>query len=155
VLLALTRQKLPVIDQTKNAPAENLYKGAYTLTGSAAPEVLLLATGSEVSLALKALAQLAVDGIPARVVSMPSWELFEKQPKEYRDSVLPPSVKARVAVEAGVKLGWERYIGDAGEFIGMSTFGASAPADVLFKEFGITTDRVCEAAKRSWLAVKG
>jgi transketolase len=155
VLLALTRQKLPVIDQTKNAPAENLYKGGYTLTGGASPDVILLATGSEVSLAVKALAQLAVDGIPARVVSMPSWELFELQPKEYRDSVLPPSVKARVAVEAGVKLGWERYIGDAGEFIGMSTFGASAPADILFKEFGITAERVCEAAKKSLRTVKG
>ncbi len=147
-LIALTRQKLPVLDQSKYASAENVSKGAYVLIGADKPQVLLLATGSEVSLALKAYEQLTADGIKARVVSMPSWELFERQPKEYKESVLPASLKARVAVEAGVKQGWERYIGDGGEFIGMTSFGASAPGDVLFKEFGITSENVVAAAKK-------
>ncbi|MFN0157620.1 MAG: transketolase [Bacteroidota bacterium] len=147
-LLALTRQKLPVLDQTKYAPASNLAKGAYVLATSDKPRVLLMGTGSEVSLALSAYDQLTAAGIPARVVSMPSWELFEKQPKEYRESVLPPTVKARVAVEAGVKMGWERYIGDNGEFIGMSSFGASAPYEAVYKGFGITVENVVAAARR-------
>lgn len=147
-LIALTRQKLPVLDQKKYASAENLSKGAYTLIGSAGPELLLLATGSEVSLALKAYEQLTAEGIAARVVSMPSWELFERQPLEYRNNVIPPPVTARVGIEAGVKLGWERYLGDRGEFIGMATFGASAPVDVVFREFGFTVERIVEAARR-------
>lgn len=147
-VIALTRQKLPVLDQTKYASAANVSKGAYVLIGAAAPQVLLLATGSEVSLALKAYDQLMSQGIASRVVSMPSWELFDRQSKEYKESVLPSRVRGRVAVEAGVKLGWERYIGDSGEFIGMSTFGASAPADVAFKNFGITAEAVVAAARR-------
>jgi transketolase len=147
-LLALTRQKLPVLDQSKYASAENLSKGAYVLIGASDPHLLLLASGSEVSLALKAYDQLSQNGIRARVVSMPSWELFEKQTREYRESVLPPSVKARVAVEAGVRLGWERYTGERGEFIGMSSFGASAPVDAVFKGFGITVENVVAAARR-------
>ncbi len=149
VLLGLTRQKLPILDQSKFASAENLVKGAYVLTGDENPQLLLIGTGSELQLALGARDVLARDGIRSRVISMPSWELFEKQPQEYRDSVLPPSVRARVAVEAGVKQGWERYIGDKGEFVGMHSFGMSAPVQVVFKNFGFTVDHVVEAARRS------
>lgn len=147
-LIALTRQKLPVLDQTKYASAANLAKGAYVLTGDEQPTMLLLATGSEVSLALKAYDKLKSEGIRARVVSMPSWELFEAQSDEYKESVLPSGISARVAVEAGVKLGWERYIGTRGEFVGMTSFGASAPADVAYKNFGITAEAVVAAAKK-------
>jgi transketolase len=146
-MIVLTRQKLPVIDQTKYAPAENLVKGAYILVGDQKPQVLLLATGSEVSLALKAYERLVSEGIRAQVVSMPSWHLFEMQSKEYRESVLPTAVRARIGIEAGVLSGWERYIGDAGEFIGMSSFGASAPADAAFKGFGITVENIITSAK--------
>ena len=148
VVLALTRQKLPVLDRGRYAPAESLTRGAYVLTGADQPGVLLLATGSEVALALQAHERLAAEGILSRVVNMPSWELFERQPKEYRDAVLPPNVRARVAVEAGMQLGWERYIGMDGVFIGMSTFGASAPVETLFQGFGITADAIVQAAKR-------
>lgn len=148
VVLATTRQKLPVLDQTKFASAANLSRGAYILIGEKNPRVVLLATGSEVSLAVKAYEQLSSEGIRARVVSMPSWELFEAQSAEYKESVLPPSVTARVAVEAGMKLGWERYIGQQGEFVGMTTFGMSAPVDAVFKGFGITAEAVVAAAKK-------
>ncbi len=147
-MITLTRQKLPVLDQEKYASAANVSKGAYVLISDDKPQLLLLATGSEVSLALKAFEQLKSEGIRSRVVSMPSWELFEMQSNEYKESVLPAAVTARVAVEAGVKLGWERYIGTKGEFIGMHSFGASAPADDAFKGFGITTDAVVAAAKK-------
>jgi transketolase len=147
-VITLTRQKLPVLDQTKYTSAENVVRGAYVLCSAEKPSVILLATGSEVSLAIKAYDQLAAEGVKARVVSMPSWELFEQQSKEYRESVIPPAVKARVAVEAGVRLGWERYLGEKGEFIGMSTFGASAPVDVVFKGFGITVENVLNAARK-------
>jgi transketolase len=149
VLLALTRQKLPVLDQATFARAENLAKGGYVLVPDANPRILLIGTGSEVQLALGAREELSKEGIRSCVVSMPSWELFEQQPQEYRDSVLPPEVKARVAVEAGVKLGWEKYLGEKGGFVGMSSFGMSAPVGVVFKNFGITVDHVVEAAKRS------
>lgn len=148
VVLALTRQKLPVLDQTKYASAANVARGAYVLIGDERPQVILIGTGSEVHVALKAYDHLTVEGIRARVISMPSWELFEQQSADYKEKVLPSSVKARVAVEAGVKLGWERYIGERGEFIGMSSFGASAPVDVVFKGFGITAEAVVAAAKR-------
>ena len=147
-VIALTRQKLPIIDQSKYASAENVSKGAYVLISAEKPGVLLLATGSEVQLALKAFDALAAESVAARVISMPSWELFEQQPRDYREHVLPPSITARVAVEAGVRQGWERYIGDRGEFVGMSTFGASAPGDVAFKNFGITSDNVLAACRR-------
>ena len=149
VLLALTRQKLPVLDQATYARAENLAKGGYVLVPDANPRILLIGTGSEVQLALGAREELSKEGIRSCVVSMPSWELFEQQPQEYRDSVLPPEVKARVAVEAGVKLGWEKYLGEKGGFVGMSSFGMSAPVGVVFRNFGITVDHVVEAAKRS------
>ncbi|HZY10048.1 MAG TPA: transketolase C-terminal domain-containing protein, partial [Bacteroidota bacterium] len=147
-IIALTRQKLPVFDQSRFASASNLVKGAYVLISSDNPEVLLLATGSEVHLAVGAYEKLNADGIRSRVVCMPSWELFEVQSEKYKESVLPRSITKRVAIEAGVKLGWERYIGSQGEFIGMSGFGASAPANVLFEKFGLTVERVVEKAKK-------
>ena len=112
-------------------------------------DVLLLASGSEVSLALRAAESLAKDGIKAQVVSMPCWELFERQDQKYKDSVLPPDVKARVGVEAGVEQGWYKWLGDSGVFVGMSTFGASAPGKVCFEKFGITAKNVIKAAKES------
>jgi transketolase len=148
VALLLTRQGLPVLDQNKYASAANLNKGAYVLAGVDKPSVLLLATGSEVQLALKAQEQLSAEAVAAQVVSMPSWELFRKQDKAYRDSVIPPGVKARVAIEAGVAQGWNEWLGDNGIFIGMSSFGASAPGKVCFENFGITVDNVIQAAKK-------
>jgi transketolase len=144
--MALTRQGLPILDAAKTTGTA---KGAYVLIAADNPAVLLIATGSEVSLAMKAHAKLAEQGIKAQVVSMPSWALFRKQDKAYRDSVLPPSVKARVGVEAGVKLGWDEWLGDKGEFVGMHSFGASAPYAVCFEKFGITVDAVVAAAKKS------
>ena len=138
-----------MLDQATFARAENLAKGGYVLVPDANPRILLIGTGSEVQLALEAREELSKEGIRSSVVSMPSWELFEQQPQEYRDSVLPPEVKARVAVEAGVKLGWEKYLGEKGGFVGMSSFGMSAPVGVVFRNFGITVDHVVEAAKRS------
>jgi transketolase len=149
VAIALTRQKVPVIDRDRYASADNLERGAYILASGADPQVLLIGTGSEVSLAMQAYDRLAAEKISARVVSMPSWELFERQSPEYRDVVLPPEITARVAVEAGVRMGWERYIGPRGEFIGMSSFGASAPLEAVFTGFGITVDAVVQAAKRA------
>ncbi|HPD46066.1 MAG TPA: transketolase [Anaerohalosphaeraceae bacterium] len=148
IVLALTRQGLPILDQSKYPSASNLAKGAYVLVKAEKPDVLLIATGSEVQLALAAAEKLAGEGKKAQVVSMPSWELFEEQDPAYKDSVLPPSVTARVAVEAGVALGWHKYLGNRGKFIGMSTFGKSAPYKVCFENFGITTDAVFLAAKQ-------
>jgi len=148
VALLLTRQKLPTIDRTKYPSADNIIKGAYILVeNSATPELILIGTGSEVQLALGAYEQLVTEGVKARVVSMPSWELFERQSKEYRDSVLPPNVKKRIAVEALITMGWEKYVGDAGRIIGMTSFGASAPVDVIFKHFGFTVENVVKTAK--------
>jgi len=149
VALLLTRQGLPVLDQNKYGSAANLSKGAYVLIGVDKPDVLLLATGSEIGVALCAAEGLKAEGISAQVVSMPCWELFEKQSQEYKDSVLPLSIKARVGIEAGVEQGWGKYLGDNGIFIGMSSFGASAPGKVCFEKFGITIEKVVEAAKKS------
>ena len=149
VALLLTRQGLTVLDQNKYNSASNLSRGAYVLSGADNPDVLLLGTGSEVSVALEASEKLAEEGIRAAVVSMPCWELFEKQSKEYRDSVLLPQVKARVGIEAGVEQGWSKWLGDRGIFIGVSSFGSSAPGKVCFERFGITVDKVVDAAKRS------
>lgn len=148
VALCLTRQGLPVLDQSKYAPATNLEKGAYVLAGPKKPDVLLLATGSEVSVALCAAEGLASKEIKASVVSMPSWELFEQQSRQYKDSVIPPRVKARVGVEAGVELGWHKWLGDSGVFIGLSSFGASAPGKTCFEKFGISVNEVIKAAKK-------
>jgi transketolase len=148
VALLLTRQKLPTVDRTKYPSADNLVKGAYVLVeNSSSPDLILIGTGSEVQLALGAYEQLVKDGVKARVVSMPSWELFERQSKEYRDSVFPPDVKKRIAVEAAVSMGWEKYIGDSGRFVGMHSFGASAPVDAIFKHFGFTVENVLKTAK--------
>jgi transketolase len=117
------------------------------------PDVVLLATGSEVQLCLGAADQLAAEGVAARVVSMPSWERFAAQDASYRDEVLPPTVRARVAVEAAAPFGWERWVGDAGRIIGMERFGASAPAEVLFERFGFTPDRVADVAREVLAAV--
>ena len=149
VALLLTRQGLPTLDQNKYGSAKNLNKGAYVLIKADNPDVLLLATGSEVSIAVNAREKLAAEGINASVISMPCWELFEKQDQDYKDSVIPPNVKARVGIEAGVEQGWSKWLGDKGIFIGMSSFGASAPAKVCFEKFGITVERVVEAAKKS------
>jgi transketolase len=149
VCLILTRQALPTLDRTKYASAAALAKGGYVLADApgGAPEVLLLGTGSEVSLCVAAHEQLAKDGVKSRVVSMPSWELFDRQDKAYKDSVLPPSVSARVSVEQGSTLGWERYVGSGGRAIGMRTFGASAPLKDLQKKFGFAPESVVAAAK--------
>jgi transketolase len=150
VALVLSRQPLPTLDRTKYGPASGLAKGAYVLAEAPGgnPEVLLIATGSEVSLCVAAHDALSKEGIRSRVVSMPSWELFDDQPAEYREGVLPPSVKARVAVEQGSTLGWERYVGSSGHVIGMKTFGASAPLKELQKKFGFEPARVVAAAKQ-------
>jgi transketolase len=147
--IVLSRQALPTLDRSTLAPASGVARGAYVLAeaGSGKPEVILLATGSEVNLALEARAELEGEGIAARVVSLPCWELFDRQPKAYRDEVLPPGVRARVAVEQAATLGWDRYVGDAGRIIGMHTFGASAPLKQLLTKFGFTPDRVVAAAR--------
>ena len=147
--LIFTRQKLPVIDRTRYAPAENLLRGAYVLwrSGDGDPDVILIGTGSEVHIALEAGGQLANEGVNVSVVSMPSWELFDAQPTDYRESVLPSSVRPRVAIEAGLKLGWEHYVGLDGAVIGMNRFGASAPGKVLYEKFGFTADNVVAQAR--------
>ncbi|HMD98106.1 MAG TPA: transketolase [Terriglobia bacterium] len=160
VLLALTRQNLPIIDRSKYASAEGVARGAYVLADSSdltlgprttaiaarTPKIILIASGSEVPLALESYEKLKEEGIAARVVSMPSWELFEKQPQSYRDEVLPPAVTARLAIEAAAPFGWERYVGLKGAVIGMNRFGASAPYKVLAEKFGFTSDNVVARA---------
>jgi len=149
VALILTRQALPTLDRAKYAPAGGLARGAYVLADApnGQPDVLLLATGSEVALCVQAYEQLAREGIKARVVSMPCWRLFEEQDRTYQESVLPPTVKARVSIEEGSTFGWERYVGENGESLGMHFFGASAPLKALQKKFGFTPEHVLEAAK--------
>ena len=148
--LVLTRQAVPTIDRSGAAPAEGALRGGYVLVDAdGTPDVILIATGSEVALAIEARAALAKDGVQARVVSLPCWELFLAQDQAYRDSVLPPAVKARVAVEAGVRHGWERFVGDHGRYVTLDRFGASAPYKELFAQFGITTERVVEEARAS------
>ena len=148
-VFALSRQPLPTLDRTRYAPASGVAKGAYILADSPDknPELILIASGSEVSLAVQAHEELVAEGIRSRVVSMPSWDIFDHQPKEYRDSVLPPDVKARVAIEQASTFGWERHVGDAGRVIGMRTFGASAPLKELQKKFGFEPNRVVATAK--------
>jgi transketolase len=152
--LVLSRQALPVIDRTRYAATEEAARGAYILRGGDDPEVILLATGSEVHLALAAQEMLTAQKVKVRVVSMPCCELFDEQPKEYREAVLPSAVRARVAVEAGATLAWARYVGLEGEIIGLDRFGASAPQAVLYREFGITAEAVAEAARRALFRVK-
>jgi transketolase len=148
-LLALSRQPLPTLDRSKYAPASGLARGAYVFADEpdGRPDVILIATGSELSLAADAHERLRSEGIRSRVVSMPSWDIFEREPQAYRDSVLPPDVTARVAIEQASTFGWERYVGSTGRVIGMHTFGASAPLKALQKEFGFTVDNVVATAK--------
>lgn len=148
VAMALTRQKLPVIDREKYASAEGLAKGAYILADSKGkrPDVILIASGSEVSVALEGYEKLTAEGVAARMVSMPSWDLFEKQPQAYKNEVLPPMTTARLAIEAAAPFGWERYVGPKGAVIGMTRYGASAPYKVLAEQFGFTADNVVRRA---------
>jgi transketolase len=147
--LVLTRQAVPTFDRSKYASAEGVAKGAYILADAAGgkPQVILMATGSEVSICIDAFEKLKAEGIRARVVSMPSWDIFEHQPREYREQVLPPDVKARVAVEQASTFGWSQYVGHDGVVLGMHTFGASAPLKELQKKFGFTPEKVLEAAR--------
>jgi transketolase len=148
VVLVLTRQELPTIDRARYASAEGVQRGAYVLSDAPGnkPDLILIASGSEVGLALSAQQRLADQGIAARVVSMPSWDLFEAQPQEYRNEVLPASVRTRLAIEAGVAQGWHKYVGDRGEVLSLDHFGASAPAKVVFEKFGFTVDNVVTRA---------
>jgi transketolase len=152
--LILTRQKVPTLDRKLYAPAEGLRRGAYTLaeaTGDAGakttPRLIIIATGSEVSLALEARAQLQQEGTPTRVVSMPCWELFEEQDESYRDEVLPPSITARLSIEAGARMGWDRYVGARGDCVSIDRFGASAPGEVALRELGFNIENVVARAK--------
>jgi transketolase len=147
--MALSRQPLPTLDRKKYAPASGVSRGAYVLadTPGGKPQVILIATGSELSLAVDAHETLVAEGIRSRVVSMPSWDIFDHQPAEYREQVLPPDVTARVAIEQASTLGWDRYVGWKGRVVGMKTFGASAPLKELQKKFGFEPDRVVATAK--------
>lgn len=147
VVIVLTRQGLPVIDQSKYTPATAVEKGAYVLSDVENPSVILMATGSEVSLIMEAQTKLKEEGIAARVVSMPSWELFEKQDAAYKEKVFPSGIRKRLAVEAGSVLGWQKYVTDEGDILGMTTFGESAPAGDLMKFFGFTVDNVVKRVK--------
>lgn len=155
VALILSRQPLPTVDRSKYAAAAGLRRGGYVLADSdGAPEVIFMGTGSELQLCVAAHEQLSSEGIKSRVVSMPCWELFERQPEEYRESVLPPSVRARVAVEAGTSLGWRRYAGIDGRIIARRDFGASAPLKDLLKQFGFTVENVVAAARETLAATR-
>jgi len=147
VALIFTRQHIDILDRGKVAPASELAKGGYVLVDAEGrPELILIASGSEVQVALAARELLAEKGVQARVVNMPSWELFEKQPQEYKNAVLPPEVTARLAVEAGVRMGWARYVGLEGDVVSVDRFGASAPYKVLWEKFGFTGPAVAERA---------
>ncbi|MGE5894529.1 MAG: transketolase-like TK C-terminal-containing protein, partial [bacterium] len=148
VALILTRQNLPIIDRDKYAPARSIERGGYVLADSAGlPEIILIASGSEVALALSAYEKLAADGINARLVNIASFELFERQPESYRNEVLLPSVEKRLVIEAGATLGWYKYAGLKGDVLGIDRFGASAPAKVIFEKLGFTVDNVIARAK--------
>jgi len=151
VALVLTRQDVPVLDRTRYASAKGLQRGGYVLADpeEGDPEVILIATGSEVALAVGAHEELRGEGVRSRVVSLPCWELFDRQDAAYRDEVLPPSVTARVSVEEASTLGWDRYVGPAGRRIGMHTFGTSAPLKDVQGKFGFTPDKVAEAAREA------
>jgi transketolase len=148
-VLTLSRQPLPTFDRSKYAPASGVARGAYVLADApgGSPELILIASGSEVCVVVQAHEQLLAEGIQSRVVSMPSWDIFEHQTREYQDSLLPPDVMARIAVEQASTLGWERYVGREGRVIGMHTFGASAPPQGTQKKFGFEPDRVVAVAK--------
>jgi transketolase len=149
-VLVLSRQPLPTLDRTKYAPASGVARGAYVVADAPGnnPELILIASGSEVSLAVQAHEKLIAEGVRSRVVSMPSWDIFENQTRDYRDTVLPPQVTARVAIEQASTFGWERYVGQTGRVIGMKTFGASAPLKELQRKFGFEPDQIVAAAKQ-------
>jgi transketolase len=157
VALVLTRQAVPTLDRTRYAPAEGVRRGAYILAEApdGKPEVILIATGSEVGLIVAAREELTKQGVQVRLVSMPSWELFEAQSQAYRESVLPASVRAKLAVEAGATQGWSRYVGESGDIVGIDRFGASAPGEVLMREFGFTVQDVCRRARAVLDRVRG
>jgi transketolase len=148
--IILTRQNMPTLDREKYAAADGVMKGGYILSDAPGgkPDVILMGTGSELSIAVAAQEELAKSGIKARVVSLPCFELFDEQPQSYQDEVLPPTVTARVAVEAGVRQGWDRYLAGRGAFIGMHGFGMSAPFEQIYKAVGITPEKMVEAAKK-------
>jgi len=147
VCLVLSRQALPTLDRTRFAPADGLARGGYVLAdGGGVPEVILIGTGSEVSLCVSAHEVLVKRGVRSRVVSLPSWEIFSAQEASYRDTVLPPAVRARVAVEQAATFGWERWVGLDGAVIGMTSFGASAPVKDLLGHFGFTSEAIVQAA---------
>src|SRR5690606_14479217 len=150
VALALSRQKVPTLDRDRYASADGLRKGAYVLldAGDGEPEVVLIGTGAETGLVLSAAEKLQEEGIAARAVSMPCWSLFDGQPPEYRDAVLPPDVPARLAVEAGSPQGWHRYVGDHGDVLGVDRFGASAPGGEMLERYGFTVDNACARARK-------
>jgi len=149
IALVLTRQDVPTLDRARYASADSLRRGAYVLSDvqDVAPDLILIASGSEVALIVAAAERLRADGVAVRCVSMPSWELFEAQPRDYRDGVLTPSVRARLAVEMGVAQGWQRYVGNRGDVLSVERFGASAPAETLLREYGFTVDNVCARAR--------
>jgi transketolase len=153
VLLVLSRQAVPTLDRTRYASAQGVRRGAYVLSEAAGgkPQLILMASGSEVGLIVSAAERLQQENIAVRCVSMPSWDLFDALPKADRDAVLPPSVRARLAVEAAATQGWHRYVGDAGDVIGVDRFGASAPGEIVLREYGFTVDNVCARAK-AWLS---
>jgi transketolase len=155
--LVLSRQPLPTFDRTRYGAASGLNRGAYILADptEGKPAVILIGTGSEVALCVAAFEQLEREGIPARVVSMPSWELFEQQDQAYRDRILPPDITARVSAEMGSVIGWDRYVGATGAKIGMHTFGSSAPLKNLLMEFGFTAEKVLAAARDQIGNLKG
>jgi transketolase len=155
VALVLTRQDVPVLDRSRYASAEGLRRGGYVLAdpGDGDPEVILIATGSEVALAVAAHEQLVSDGVRSRVVSLPCWELFDRQDQAYRDSVLPPAITARVSIEEAATVGWDRWVGPSGRMIGMHTFGSSAPLKDVQGKFGFTPDKVAEAAREALAGV--
>lgn len=147
-VFVLSRQNLPTVDRSTHGAAEGAAKGGYVLKDSqGTPDAILMATGSEVQICLDAAVALEGEGVNVRVVSMPCWKLFDEQDQSYRESVLPSGVTKRVAVETGIKMGWEKYLGNAGEFIGMDSFGASAPAEELYEHFGITAEAVAAKVK--------
>jgi transketolase len=149
VVLVLTRQNVPTLDRSRYAPADGLRRGAYVLSDApdGKPALILIASGSEVGLIVAAAERLIEEGIAVRCVSMPSWELFDALSTADRDAVLPPSVGARLAVEAGVAQGWRSYVGGAGDVLSVERFGASAPGEVLLREYGFTIDNVCARAR--------
>ena len=148
MLLVLSRQDLPTLDRRRYTAAGGLRRGAYLLSDAAdgKPELILIASGSEVALIVAAAERLQKAGVSVRLVSMPSWELFDAQSQAYRDSVLPPSITARLAVEAGVSQGWHRYVGDRGDVLGVDRFGASAPGPVMLREYGFSVENVYQRA---------